>query len=436
MAGWLKRLVGATDKPVPTAAPGIAAAPAAKSNVPADAPQPPVASACRRPLVSALGGVAGFEFQLSESVQRRLRARDDPIAQAAHTIALLTSMRPTIQAERVAMAWLPNDVLTRDAVRKELAGACVVLGAPQVPPSEALSSLRQIGVRIGRVAGDTSAPSDGDFLVLRRGPEGFDPLAAQVSRVRAMRPQLPLVVTDVEGIDELERVLALDVWLACAHLQAQAVSTRAGTPRPAVAHICQVLAQLREERHASDVARQLGADVALSYRLLRCVNSPAFGLSRRVASIEEAVMLVGHAGLHRWLCIALLACADGRKTSRALQEVSLARARFLESLAGHAGRDPPQALFTVGLLSLLDALLQAPLAEALAPLHLGEIAVQALLERRGPWFEYLALAQDLESNRLAEAAVRAERFGGLDVVLRQSADAWQWAAGVTQALDA
>jgi EAL and modified HD-GYP domain-containing signal transduction protein len=247
---------------------------------------------------------------------------------------------------------------------------------------------------------------------------------------------LPIVVTGVEGLDELERTLSLNVWLASAQLQVASGTGTRRPLRPAVTHICQLLTQLRDNRHVGEVSRQLGADVALSYRLLRYINSPAFGLSRSVASIEEAVLLIGHAGLYRWLSIALLDSADGRKASRALQEVSLARARFLELLASERAGDPPQALFTVGLLSLLEPLLQAPLAEILAPLHLEENARQALLEGRGPWLDYLALAQDLEANRQDRVVAGADRFGGFESVLRKSAIAWAWATSVTQALHA
>jgi EAL and modified HD-GYP domain-containing signal transduction protein len=404
----------------------------------------------RDPLIAAHGGIAGGVFRFSSALKQRLRVRADPITQAAHALALLASMRPTVAAGRVAMTSLPYAILARPAVLEAASGACIVLdpapGSGDASAAE-FASLRGHKVRIGRIAPTPAAPAasqaaaqavanTSDFLVLQRGPGGFDALAAQVSWWRGTRPDLPIVVTGVEGLDELERTLSLDVWLASAQLQTASGTGTRRPLRPAVTHICQLLAQLRDNRHVGAVSRQLGADVALSYRLLRYINSPAFGLSRSVASIEEAVLLIGYAGLYRWLSIALLDSADGRKASRALQEVSLARARFLELLASERAGDPPQALFTVGLLSLLEVLLQAPLGEILAPLHLEDNARQALLEGRGPWLDYLALAQDLEANQLDLAAARADRFGGLESVLRKFEVAWVWATGVTQGLHA
>ena len=451
MAGWLRRLVGAAD---PGAASFQAALPGLAKTRPTAAVDSPAAPAAaftlRNPLIAAHGGMAGCAFRFTESLEQRLRLRADPIAQAAHALALLASMRSTIAGARVAMTSLPYEILARPAVLEAAGGACIVLDpAPGRSDASAaeFASLRGHNVRIGSIAPALATATTTvvqaqavanacDYLVLQRGPGGFDFLAAQVSRWRATRADLPIVVTGVENLDELERTLSLNVWLASAPLHSASGSGTRRPLRPAVTHICQLLAQLRDNRHVSEVSRQLGADVALSYRLLRYINSPAFGLTRSVASIEEAVLLIGHAGLYRWLSIALLDSADGRKASRALQEVSLARARFLELLARERGGDPPQALFTVGLLSLLELLLQAPLGEVLAPLHLEETARQALLEGRGPWIDYLAIAQDLEANDLDRVAARADAFGGLESVVRKSETAWAWATSVTQALHA
>jgi c-di-GMP phosphodiesterase len=440
MASWLKRLIGAGDAPAHDSKSRVGAP--ARTIAPAQFEAPPAGTAVQVPLISALGGVAGFEFRLPAVIEARLRSRQDAVAQSAHAIALLTAMRPTIRAGRVAVTQLPTETVARDAVRKLLDGVHLVVDpadeSAHAPPE--LDALRGNGARLGRAAGpsgDIESDAIGfDFLVLRNGSGGSGDLMEQLQRSRTAQATLPVLVSGVEDFDELEQVLAQGAWLASVPSQSRSATTRAAPPRPAVTHICQVLSRLREEEHASEVARQLGADVSLSYRLLRYVNSPAFGLSRNVASIEEAVLLVGHAGLHRWLCIALLASTDGRRVSRALQEVSLARARLLETLATHAGRDPPQALFTVGLLSILDALLQRPMAEILEPLHLPDQALQALVHARGPWSDYLALARDLESAQLDRAAERSQGFGGLDVVLRASTDAWAWAAEMSRSLHA
>jgi EAL and modified HD-GYP domain-containing signal transduction protein len=142
---------------------------------------------------------------------------------------------------------------------------------------------------------------------------------------------------------------------------------------------------------------------------------------------------------------------DARQASRALQEAALARGRLLEMLAAgidtsippdggataEAALSPssPATLFTVGLMSMLEVLLQVPLPEALAPLHLSPPVQAALLQRTGPYAAYLSLAEALESSDPADIdrlEALATRFGGIDTVCAASAEAWAWAAGVAR----
>jgi EAL and modified HD-GYP domain-containing signal transduction protein len=151
------------------------------------------------------------------------------------------------------------------------------------------------------------------------------------------------------------------------------------------------------------------------------------GLSSKVEATDQAVMLLGRDALYRWLAMLLLAGARGRSTSRALQEVALARARLLELLAPAIGAPPP-ALFTTGMLSLLDTMLGMPMAVALEPLHLAEPARLALLEREGPWYPLLELAQALERSDFPRAQALAAPLGGLERATAAADDAWRWAS--------
>jgi c-di-GMP phosphodiesterase len=130
------------------------------------------------------------------------------------------------------------------------------------------------------------------------------------------------------------------------------------------------------------------------------------------------------------LSVLLMSAADGRQASRALQEQALARGRWLELLAEAAGETPPQALFSVGLLSMLEVLLQLPLATALAPLKLSEPARQALLQRAGPWADYLALAAALDAADDAALERLSGRWGGVAAVQAMAERSWTWAAEV------
>ena len=203
---------------------------------------------------------------------------------------------------------------------------------------------------------------------------------------------------------------------------------------PAAHRICALMNDLALDRDTAHVAEAIRSDVGLSYRLLRYANSPALGLSRRIESLEQALAVLGRDELRRWLSMLLLGAVQGRQAARALQELALSRARLMEGLARAQGDAPPDVLFATGLLSLLDRLLEMPLAEALAPLSLAEPSRQALLERSGPWAGYLALTEALEQDDQDAFERLAAPLGGADAVMACAEEAWRWAALATREL--
>ena len=153
-------------------------------------------------------------------------------------------------------------------------------------------------------------------------------------------------------------------------------------------------------------------DPGLSYKLLRFINSPAVGLRYPVRSIAHALLMLGHEPLHRWLLLLLFGHESGDGRSRAMLKHALIRARLMETL-GESALDPSQCggLFVVGILSMLDALLNLPMHEALAPLNLAQPIADALLHGRGDYAPYLALAQACETGDGEALTAWAARLG-------------------------
>ncbi|RMF46131.1 MAG: HDOD domain-containing protein, partial [Deltaproteobacteria bacterium] len=150
-------------------------------------------------------------------------------------------------------------------------------------------------------------------------------------------------------------------------------------------------AEALDELH--DVVKQ---DVGLSYRLLKYINSAAFGLRQEVASIEQAMSLLGLNKLRRWLSLlALTSLGDGKPTE--LVKTALYRAHFLESLAGLLGERETGDDFLLGMFSVLDALLDQPMEQALEDLSLPGEVRQALLDDSAPMAHKLKLVLALDA---------------------------------------
>jgi EAL and modified HD-GYP domain-containing signal transduction protein len=386
-----------------------------------------VAYGVRRPLISAKGDIAGFEFRLSESTQRRLLERDDPAARSAHTAALLTAMRLTAVTGRLAFAELSADWL-RAAELPQLMTRGIVIGLSKGPPADGwhqcAAALRTTGARIGWSEHSALGVTP-DFRLVRLSEQPLDDLPAIAQRWSAQHPGAPLVVAEAASIDDVEAALRAGAHYASGEMSARSDAGTARPLPPQVLRVHRLLQHLGRDAALKQLASEIKADVALTYRLLRFANSAAIGASREIDSIEQAILLLGRNELYRWLSIMLINSADGRPAARALQEIALARER---------GDPRPDGFFTLGLASMLGVLLQMPLAMAIEPLRLPEPALHALLESRGPWRPHLELALLLERHKTVEAEAPAAEFGGLDRVLAFADRAWSWAAESTAEL--
>ena len=136
--------------------------------------------------------------------------------------------------------------------------------------------------------------------------------------------------------------------------------------------------------------RIITRDVGLSYRLLCYLNSAFFNLPRHVASVREALMMLGMKAVRRWATLIALSGAEDKPHE--LTVTALVRGRLCE-LVGRRRPSPTagvDAFFTVGLFSVTDAMMDAPLEEVLDALPLAEESRAALLRREGPMGEALA----------------------------------------------
>jgi EAL and modified HD-GYP domain-containing signal transduction protein len=137
-----------------------------------------------------------------------------------------------------------------------------------------------------------------------------------------------------------------------------------------------------------DLDRIIGSDIGLSLKLLRYVNSAFFALPRTVGSVREALTLLGVRTVRRWATVmAISAIPD---VADELVALGLRRARMCEVLAGSAQPEEKETLFTIGLFSVADAMLDAPMAEVLESLPFTDEIQAALLRREGPKGELLS----------------------------------------------
>jgi len=150
-----------------------------------------------------------------------------------------------------------------------------------------------------------------------------------------------------------------------------------------------------------DLERIISSDVGLSLKLLRYVNSAFFALPRNIGSVREALTLLGTRTVRRWATVmAMSAIPDA---PHELVAIALHRARMCEMLAGSALPEERETLFTIGLFSVSDGLMGAPMQEVLESLPFSDEIRVALLHQEGPKGDLLSAVMAYERGEFPSA---------------------------------
>ena len=159
-----------------------------------------------------------------------------------------------------------------------------------------------------------------------------------------------------------------------------------------------------------EVQSAIAQDAILTYKLLRYVNSAAFAQRKEIESIREAILLLGGDTVKKWASLILMTQLTEGKP-QALLITALVRARMCELVASSIGKNDEQ-MFMIGLLSLLDALMDMEMIDLLDELTVsaaikyalldyegenGEVLLNVILYEQGQWNELVKLGVDAKS---------------------------------------
>lgn len=412
MFGLLKRLFG-------DAAPATGARP-----TPAPEPtttQQAAATLCREAVLDAGQALIGYQFNHLPATRGRAEQRGRAVRHAYAEVLVRSLAAFGLDrrlGRRMALLELPDSFVDHTSVDALACGQLmlVVRSFADAPPAESLvariGALRRRGVRIGLVGDPLAAHhepllAEADLLVFDGGAASPESLARRIRGLRAAAPASAVLIRGIAGPEEF----ALAGTLGASLFQGGFVTAREPWEKrslgPDTARLADLLSRLRRDADTRELADALKRDGALSVRLLRYVNSAAVGLREPVTSFEHALQLLGRARLERWLTLLMLATDGSSPRSAAVLEAALVRARMMELLADGDDVARRDASFMAGLLSLIDVILEMPLAEALAAFDPPAAIRDALLHGEGHLAQLLALAQACEradGDGLARAA--------------------------------
>lgn len=223
---------------------------------------------------------------------------------------------------------------------------------------------------------------------------GATELARMVAHVRNY--PVKLVAEKVESLAQFKRCKALGFEFFQGYYFAHPENLVAKVITPNHATVLVLLEKVRQGADVKELEQYFKKDVALTFKLLRYINSAGFGLSCEVQSIRHAVSILGMQPLYRWLTL-LLVTAGGSPSSPTLARTAITRGRMCELLGKYEmPRGDQDNLFIVGVFSLLPAFLEMPMEDLLDRVVIADKIADALLDRSGLYGPFLALAEAVE----------------------------------------
>jgi EAL and modified HD-GYP domain-containing signal transduction protein len=225
----------------------------------------------------------------------------------------------------------------------------------------------------------------------RRNPDGTMATApAGVSR------RIPFIVTGVQSVSEIDSAFERGAASSVGWPLDDANSLQARPLQPGQAVVLELLRLVRDDADIAKIDSTLKRDPALAFKLLRLVNSAAFGLTVQITSFQHAVMMLGYKKMMRWLSL-LMATASKDANTFPLMHASIRRGLFLEYIGADEGESELRdELFITGAFSLLDRITGAAFEHLFELISLSDNIIEAIVQRAGPYAPYLALIESIE----------------------------------------
>jgi EAL and modified HD-GYP domain-containing signal transduction protein len=191
-----------------------------------------------------------------------------------------------------------------------------------------------------------------------------------------------LLASQLRSYDDFEKAKAIGFEYFGGPCFLSPRTTTADGIRPNRVAMLQLVQKLQEpEFDMGDLETIISRDVAISYKLLRYVNSALISLPNNIESIKHAVQLVGTQRIRLWSSILIMFGFDDKPSE--LVVTAFVRATMAEHLAQIMEARSPESYFTAGLFSVMDAMLDLPMKKAVELIPLAATIRDALTDRRG-----------------------------------------------------
>jgi len=172
--------------------------------------------------------------------------------------------------------------------------------------------------------------------------------------------------------------------------------------------VLNLLSKVMADAEFDEIEAGFKCNPALTYSLLRLVNSPAFYSSSKIESIRQAINVLGLTQLGRWLQV-LLFTQQNEQECLPILELAVHRSRLMELMAEKLNISQERA-YVCGMLSLADSAMGIPMTEIINNLNLVDEVGSALLQRQGTLGLMLNICEQLEQGAFETVDQSAEKL--------------------------
>ena len=230
-----------------------------------------------------------------------------------------------------------------------------------------------------------------------------------------------LIASKIETYEELEfcKSVGFDYFQGYFLCKPKVVTNKSKSTNKDL--IIALLAELQnQDSTAEDISHVLSKDAALSYKILRMLNSAVYNLNRKVESLKQAVVYLGRENIRKLANILLLSSIDNKPKECIL--IATTRARHCELMSEKLSVEDPEIYFTAGLFSMLDALLDEDIKQLMTSIPLTTELKDAITQHKG------------KLGRLLESIIAYERGQWSDIQFVGTLNINDFANGYVDAL--
>jgi EAL and modified HD-GYP domain-containing signal transduction protein len=231
--------------------------------------------------------------------------------------------------------------------------------------------------------------------------QAVDPATLPALTLALKGPHKKLLAEKVETLEEFKQCLELGFEYFQGYYFARPVILRGKKIAPSELVIMHLLELINSDAGDHTIELAVKRDALISLNLLRLVNTPAAGARKRIDSVSQALAVLGRAQLQRWLQILLYAKRGGAvELNSPLLQMATTRGKLLELMAQQlrpGDRASADTGFTVGIMSLMDALFSMSMDDILDAVAVPDEVREALLEHKGMFGKMLKVAELLEN---------------------------------------